>query len=260
MISCSRTLAILLLAYIGPSNYAYSYYNAAHFSNATTWLPTAIEPTVELAGTLRRTIENMAKDAAKIEHNRRLSVPDDSHTAKEQNLGHVVDPDNEASVRKSFVMSKEGQAEISSAIQNQDVQVFGTERELFFTRSVPISQLPADDQGRLTALFKELVNDLPEEEFKSSESLTKAMRRRLERQLAESSSQVAPRYKFDVSSGKLTLPRLGSIGSLEISGGELDRYKLLKGIALVAIACGATGCKCFVGALLGVDSMCVPVP
>ena len=213
----------------------------AHFSHATPWLSTALEQEFKLAGALRNAL-------------RKKPVPDP--TAKEPNVGHIVDP-NEASVRKSFVMSKEGQVEISSVVRNHEVQIFGTERELFFTRSVPISQLPADDQVRLTALFKAVVNGLPEDAFKSSDSLTKAMQERLERQLADSSSQVAPRYKLDVSSGKLTLPRLGRIGPLEISGGELDTYKLFKGIALVAIACSVTGCTCFVAALLGVP-LCIP--
>lgn len=130
----------------------------------------------------------------------------------------------------------------------QEIKVIDVDGQ---TQSATISDLPVEMADELTTVFTELLDGLPQEAYQSVRALEKAMRDGLTRRLADLPRESAARYKFEFSSGKLTLPRLGRIGALEISGGELDTYKVLRRIAFAAAACHLAGCKDIVAHHLG---------
>jgi hypothetical protein len=158
----------------------------------------------------------------------------------------------EASARKTFLATPEGQSYITRIVLDEEVRATGKGDQSPLTRTANVSELPEADRAVLLDLFGSLTRDLPEEAFEGREKLVKAMRDRLARQSSKE-SRGAAKYKFDVSSCELTLPRLARIGSLEISGGELDACNLLGKIAGLVIACTLADCFEAVAEMFGLQ-------
>jgi hypothetical protein len=90
-------------------------------------------------------------------------------------------------------------------------------------------------------LLNDALNDVPLSAFSSKEALEKALIKSLtERAKAEATSE-APKFSFEISSGKLSIPFKGNVLGLEIKVGDINIYKL-GAAAAAAIACREVDC------------------
>lgn len=83
------------------------------------------------------------------------------------------------------------------------------------------------------------VDNVPISEFRTKESLEKALLSNLQQMSKPIGTE--PRFTFEIASGKLTLPKLGQLGSVEIKGGEVNLY-LAAGTLSALIMCGNMKC------------------
>ena len=110
----------------------------------------------------------------------------------------------------------------------------------------PLSRLStpqAKEEYRIVAedLLNDALNDVPLNAFSSNESLETKLLKSLTARAKADTTSTAPRFSFDVSSGKLSIPLKLAFAGGEITAGPINIYKLAAATA-TAIACSEFGC------------------
>ena len=92
---------------------------------------------------------------------------------------------------------------------------------------------------QIAKLSDELLKSVPISSFRTKSSLEKALRSALNKRAKDAKKE--PSLKFEISSGKLSLPTIGQVGPLEIKGGSINAYNWIAGLSAL-IYCGKIDC------------------